>query len=303
MALRKRPIAFVHLMMLAVHLYVAAHAGEIRLVGSDLLGRELPVALHRYAAERAFSVAVTFDGSRPALEQLKSGRAQVGLVTLPDGEGPNEADFASRSIAWHRVVVLVASANPLDRATVGELAAVFGTGVGSGYNRWGDLGLGDDWSGSPISALAPMAGAGMTAEFFRHAVLGGHPLKSQVIRYASPADLVDRLTADRRVMALAGNRPKNSPEVKVLNLAVRTGEPAFPPTPDNIVSGDYPLRLPLRLVYRRDAESGLSGLLAWLWSDEVAEIFGRADLVPLPASARQQQAQMLEKNKEKKLRK
>ncbi len=277
--------------------FSASSAADVRMVGSDLLGRELLVAVQRFASQNGLALTVALDGSRPGLDQLKNGRAQIGLVTLPKGEFPDEAVFVSRTIAWHCALVLVSGGNPLERVTMGELAAVFGTGVGSGYNRWGDLGLTGDWSGSPITALAPAPGAGITTEFFRHAVLGGQPMKSQIIRYASSEEFEQRAAADRRVMALAGNRPKNLFEAKILSLAAGPNDPAFPPTPENIVSGDYPLRLGVRIVYRRDAESALTKLLAWLWSDEVAEILGRTDLVAEPASGRRQQAQLFEKNR------
>ncbi len=245
-------------------------------------------------------MTVTLDGSRPGLELLKSGRAQVGLLTSPSEVDADTAGFASLPIAWRRVVV-VSSANPLERLTLPELAAVFGTGVGSSYNRWGDLGLIEDWQGSPISAAAPAEGFGLTTAFFRQTVLSAHPLRARVARYGSVADLRQRVSADRRVLALASHWPKNSPEGKVLSLAVRADDPAYPPTPENISSGDYPLRMALRIVYRRDSEATVGRLLVWLWGDAVAQILERTDLVPLPISARRLQVQILEKNMQKKL--
>jgi phosphate transport system substrate-binding protein len=300
---RNGPGVFGNLLLLTVVWLAVARAGaaEVRLVGSDLLGHELLTAVHAFAGRGKLSLTVTLDGSRPGLELLKSGRAQVGLLTLPAEEEPEPAVFASLPIAWHRVVVVASSANPLERITLPELAAVFGSGVGSSYNRWGDLGLIEDWQGSPISAAAPADGFGLTTAFFRQTVLSAHPLRSTVARYVSVADLRQRVSADRRVLALASHWPKNSPEGKVLSLAVRADDPAYPPTPENISSGDYPLRMALRVVYRHDAEATLGRLLVWLWGDDVAQILERADLVPLPPSARRLQVQMLEKNMQKKL--
>jgi phosphate transport system substrate-binding protein len=52
--------------------------------------------------------------------------------------------------------------------------------------------------------------------------------------------------------------------VRLVRVAVRAGEPAFSPTPENLSSGDYPLALPLQIVFRREATARLRPLLKFL---------------------------------------
>ncbi len=273
----------------------AARAAELRIVGSDLLGTEFTKACYVFSIREAAPLAVVFDGSRPGLDQLKTGRADLALLTLPSADEPDAAVFASVPLAWHRIVVIVPAVIPFERVTFSELAAVFGVGVAVSHNRWGDLGLTGEWAGSPITPLAPAAGLGLTSEYFRHAVLGDGALKSQGGRYASVADLLQRLAGDSRAIALAASLPTGATGLKLLSVAPRSGDPAFSPTPENLHSGDYPLRLPLRIVFRHEATAKLLPLLRWLLSDTAAATLERAELVSVPASLRHQQVLALEK--------
>lgn len=270
-------------------------AAELRIVGSDLLGPEFTKACYVFSIREAAPLAVVFDGSRPGLDQLKTGQADLALLTLPPADEPDTVVFASIPLAWHRVVVIVPAAVALERVTLPELAAVFGAGVPVSHNRWGDLGLTGEWAGSPITPLAPTSRMGLTAESFRRAVLGDGVLKPQVGRYDSPADLLQRLAGDSRAIALAPSLPPGATGLKLVSVALRSSDPAFSPTPENLHSGDYPLRLPVSIVFRRDATAKLLPVLRWLLSDATATTLERAELVPVPASLRRQEVWALEK--------
>ena len=268
---------------------------DLRVVGSDLLGLDFSKALYAGAVAEGIPLAVALDGSRPGCNLLKAGRADLALLTLPAGEDPDPVLFASLPVAWHRVVVIVAAALPFDRVTFAQLAAVFGADVPLSYNRWGDLGLRGEWEGSPVTPLAAAQGVGLSVQLFQHAVLQDRPIKSQIGRYTSAADLAFRLDGDRRVLALAAALPPQAAGQKLLPVAVRTEDPAFSPTPENVQSGDYPLRLSLRVVFRRDAVARVLPVVRFVLSDDASRVLERAELVPVPASVRRQQVLALEK--------
>ena len=278
-------------------------AADVRIVGSDLLGLEFSQALYACAVGEEIALAVALDGSRPGFDELKANRADLALLTLPAGGEPDPAVFASLPLAWHRVVVIVAAATPLDRVTLAQLAAVFGADGPVAYNRWGDLGLGGEWSGRPLTPLVADPGRGLSTTLFQHTILQGRRLKSQVVCYTSAADLTFRLEGDRRGIALAAALPPQSVGLKLLPVAERAADPAFLPTPENLQSGDYPLRLAMRVVFRRDAPARVLPLVRYILSDDAARVLARADLVPVPASVRQEHARGLEKSERKNLRK
>jgi phosphate transport system substrate-binding protein len=281
---------------MAIGATIASARAEVRVVGSDLLGVEFSKALYDFAGRSSLTVALAFDGSRPALDELKAGRADLALLTLPAAEELAAPAFHSLPIAYHRVVILAPAACPLPQLTLDQVTGIFGAGGGAAViDRWGDLGLGGDWATAPVGVLAPEVGAGVVLEYFRHAVLRDRELRANAVRYRDPVALQRRFSGEARALALAAAPLAEPAPAKVVPLAARAGYPAFLPTPENLHSGDYPLRLPLRLVFRREITRELRSLLAFLLGDEAAAHFARAGVVPLPATARAQQLAAVQK--------
>jgi phosphate transport system substrate-binding protein len=279
--------------------FVALLAGvvaqaAVRMVGTDLLGIEATRALYEFAGRAEVPLALAFDGSRPALNQLKAGRADLALLVLTPDETPALEGFESIALAYHCVVVLAPSTVPLDQITLGQLRDVFGESGSNNLSRWGDLGVAGDLAAGAIGAHLPAVGQGIAVEFFRQTVLQDRSFKSSVMRYATTAELLPRLIGERRGLALAPVQP-NVPGVKMVRVASRAREPAFSPTPENLHSGDYPLALPLRLVFRRGSGQTLRPLLGFMFSDEFARVLEQAQLVPLAPAARHRQLAVLEK--------
>lgn len=274
---------------------LTASAADFQIVGTDLLGVGASQALYRFSAQAGLSLTLAFDGSRPGLGQLQAGRADVAVLILAPNETGTVAGFESVTLAYYCVAVIVPATVPLEHITVGQLRDVFGESGSKNLSRWGDLGVKGDLATSAIGTEVPAVGQGIAVDFFRQTVLQDRPFKSTVGRYATPAELALRLTGERRVLALAAGRGSNAPGGKVVRVAVRAGEPAFSPTPENLHSGDYPLALPLRVVFRRERARALRPVLRFLFSEEFAPVLEQAQIVPLAPAARQQQLAALEK--------
>ena len=276
------------MVVVVVFFSAAARAADIRIVGSDLLGLEFFKALYAFAGAESIPVALALDGSRTGLDQLKAGRAELALLTLPPGDDIDAAVFADVPLGWHCVVVVVPSAAPLHRVDFFQLAAIFGADRPVNYQRWGELGPVGEWAGSTIAPFAPAVGQNLTAEIFRDAVLRGKAIKAHVGRYTSSVDLSRQFGGESRGIALSPALAASAQGTRRLPVAVRANAPAYFPTPESLQSGDYPLRLPLRVVYRRHADGTVRPLLRFLFSDSVAQIFERAGIVPQPVAARRQ---------------
>ncbi|MDP3070770.1 MAG: hypothetical protein Q8N18_10800 [Opitutaceae bacterium] len=279
-------------LLVMVHL---TRAAELRIVGSDLLGLDFSKTIYGFGVREGVSIAVALDGSRPGFDELKAGRADLALLTLPPGDEPDPATFESLALAWHRVVVIVPVGAPLERVTFDQLRGIFSADAPLTFTRWSDLGLTGEWAEQLIAPLAPANGLGLAGEIVRHVALRGSAYRPQTLRYTSMSDLGQRLAGDTRSIALAATMPAGLSSHRVLPVAAQARDPGFLPTPENLHSGDYPLSLSLRIVFRRDGPAKLVPLIYFLLGDEVADAIQRTDIVPATQPVRRQQLLMLGK--------
>lgn len=285
------------LLLIAGCLLTGARAAELRVVGSDLLGLDFTRAFYAFSGAEGIKLALAFEGSRAGFEQVKSGRADLGLMVLPRPDAGGVADMRSVTVAHHQVVVLVSAACPLDRITLPQLAAIFGArDIAAKAMRWGDLGATGEWSDRAMVPVAPESGVGLTAEFFRSEVLRGGAWRTSVQRYTTKTELAAHGVGEGRAIALAATVPVGDPAVKVLAVALGAGAaaPAVRPTPESLVAGTYPLRVPVHVVYRVEKAAAIGRLLAFVFSAEAARSLERAEIVPLPAAARVEHLRMLQ---------
>jgi ABC-type phosphate transport system substrate-binding protein len=272
-----------------------ARQADLRIVGSDLFGTEFSKALYAAALDADLRIVVALDGSRPGLDELKSGRADVGLLALPDdGVGAlAAAGLDSVVVGYHRVVVLAPAGCTATRVTIAQLAAVFG-GDALTPVRWRELGATGDWADRPVVALAPEAGRGIAVECFRHVVLHDRPLKRSVVRYEPPLSVARWFDGGHETLAIAAEEPVDGVAVKVLPVAAENAGPAFAPTAENLQAGNYPLRAPVCLAFRRSVAPVSRPLLRFLFGDAATRLLSRAGVAPLPVAERARQAVAVE---------
>lgn len=265
-----------------------AAPGELRVVGTDLLGGGFAEAIKTYARNNELPLKLALEGSHAGLAQLESGAADFGLLVLPPGAEPPGTLFKSVPLGYHVVVLLVPASNPLPQITYRELGGVYGESESTSFTRWGELGLTGAWASRSIAPQAASAGTGLALELFRRVALSDGKLRSVVLLQETTDSLLRKLEADEGSIALAGRVTLASEKIRILPVAKADRDVAFGPTPENVHAGDYPLRLPLWLVVRRETGRTQLNFLRFLLSDDVAPLLERAGLVVVPLSARNQ---------------
>ena len=263
-------------------------AAALRLVGSDLLGAEFTAAVQEFAQRNEVPLSLALEGSRAGITQLESGGADFGLIILPPGEEPPGTPFKGIALAYHVVVVLVPESSPLAQITFRELGGIYGAAESASFTRWGELGLTGEWASRAIVPQAMSPGAELSLELFRRIVLGEGKLRGVVAVQSSAGALLRKLETDAGGIALIAARPADLKKIRVLPVTRADRDIAFSPTPENVHTGDYPLRLPVWLVVRREAAREQLNFLRFLLSDDVAPLLDRAGLVTLPLPARNQ---------------
>lgn len=275
---------------LLVALMVASTSrAELRVVGSDLLGKGFTAGLTAHSKRNDLGLVLNLTGSRAGLEQLQAGRADLALVMLPPGEKPPGAPFFSLPAAYHTAVVVVPSQLPLTQITFEQLNAIYGDDAQSGVKRWTDLGVAGGWAQRNILPNIPGPSGGLTYDLFRYTVLTAPVLRPTVGVQPGLPETLTRILGEEGGMAVMPLPPVNQTRLKTLLVAKAAQEVAFGPTPENIHSGDYPIRLPLYLVFRKDAAKRMQTTLRYLLSEDAVTLWEGAQLVPLPIQVRNQQ--------------
>lgn len=262
---------------------------EIRIVGSDLLGPGLAETMQAYARRNELGISLKLEGSYAGWRELQARHADIALLSFPPGEPLPQPPYHSMPLAYHTAVVLVPEVLPLAQISFGQLAGIFGATERSSLRRWGDLGLTGEWTARSISPRALAPKAGLALGIFRHGVIKAGELKPGVLEQDAIETLLRRLATEEGGIALAATVPPDGMHLKALYVAMDDQAVAYAPTPENVHRGDYPLRWPVYLVFRRADAPRLYDVLRHLLGGEVAQQLANAGLTPVPAPARNEQ--------------
>jgi phosphate transport system substrate-binding protein len=280
-----RPLSIFLLSALSV---LVGHA-EVRVVGSDMLGANFPDALRAYSQRNDLGVTLNLAGSRSGMEQLASGKADLVLACFAPSEKLPEAPFVAWPVAYHTAVVVVPAALPLSQISFDQLNMIYGDVAQSGLKRWNDLGVSGLWANRNILPNMLGQAGGLTCDLFRYTVLQVPSFRPTVGMQSSLAECLTRIRGEEGGMAILPVLPVGQTNLKTLLLAKGKQDVAFGPTPDNLYSGDYPIRLPVYLVFRREAAKQLQPVLRYLLGEDAVPLWEDAKLVPLPLRVRNQQ--------------
>ena len=271
----------------AVALGVSSLAGQtIRVAGSDQLGESFARALAEFARQNEVTLQLDLQGTRPGVDALKERRADLGLFLVPPGEAPPAEALVSKVIAYHVAVVVVPDASPLRQITVPQLRGIFGLSAGEAFARWGEVNLSGEWTSRPIILQALSPKRSLTFPLFQRVILEGGAPKAGLERFAAQAEFDARLATTVNAIGVTGMGASPVAGQRALAIAVSATSAAYLPTPENLHSGGYLLRLPLYVCFRRETAQALQPLLKFLLSDEGLASLAPAQFVGLPLSVR-----------------
>ena len=266
----------------------SVHA-QVRVVGCDLLGKEFFSELTAYSLRNDLDVQLDLTGSSTGMGQLKMGAADLGLIIFAMDDKKPEDQFMVVPVAYQTAVVVVPATLPLNQISYDQLSAIYGDQADSTIKRWGDLSVTGEWANRSILPNITGPGGGLSFDLFRYTVLRSPSLKPLVARQDSTDATLQRILGDEGGIAVMAMLPEKQIRLKALAVARKTNDVAFGPTSENIQSGDYPIRLPVYLVFKKSSAKHIQLVLRYLLSEEAVSLWKKAGLVPLPIQARNQQ--------------
>ncbi|HEY0864775.1 MAG TPA: substrate-binding domain-containing protein [Lacunisphaera sp.] len=245
-------------------------AAEIRVVGSDLLGEGFARAVAEFARQEDMVVKLDLRGTRPGVDALEAGRADVGLFLLPAAETPPAGAVVSRTMGYQVTVIAVPATAPLTQITVAQLRRIYGE---AGQKER-----------TPF-AVSPQAG--LAWPLFQRIILQDAAPNAVLAFSPSGTALAQSLLATENSIGVTGSAAVGE-GLRVLAVASGPAEPACLPSPENVHAGAYPLRLVLYVSFLRTKAPALQRFLKFLLSDETAAALTPADFIPLPVGVRNQ---------------
>ncbi len=276
----------------AASLFVSSLVGAeaIRLAGSDLLDDALRPNLSEFARQNDLTLAFDLRGSRLGMEALQAGKADLGLLVFAAQDPKPGPEFSSAIFGYLTTVVVVPADLSLTQISFPQLAGVFGANELNNYKRWSEVGALGLWAPRAISPMALRRSAGLSLDLFRYNVLKTPDLKPTIALLDTPEEVYARLTGEEGGIALLPAPPPAGSKLKVLLVSkgTRAGDVAYPPTSENLHTGDYPLRLPVHLVFRKGEASKIVRVAKHLLAEETIPALQAAGVVPLPVQARNQ---------------
>jgi phosphate transport system substrate-binding protein len=243
---------------------------ELALVGADVMD-EISLGWAKLFRQAYPRLSVTIEAKAsgtggPALTDGRAHLAPVGRELLPAEEKGFVNKFGYKPLAIRVAtgsvgslgktatsVVLVDKDNPIEGLTLAQVDAIYSKTRKRGHAdiaTWSDLGLGGDWAKRPIHlyGLKPVNGI---EQFLKANVLLGGEYKDN-IEFVKGRGFTHAFTVAAEDMAahpggltyaLLANV---TPNVKVVPLAAKEGEPFLMPTVESVYAHSYPLS---RYVY------------------------------------------------------
>lgn len=288
--------------------HVDGVAGNLPSVGSDTLANLMTLWAEAFKREYPnVTVQIQAGGSSMAPPALIEGTSRIGPMSRKMKAG-EEAAFEARyghkpgavRVAADVLAVFVNRDNPIAGMTIPQVDAVFSSTRKCGYpaavTQWGQLGLTGAWKNRPIQRYGRDSASGTYGYFKENAMCEGD-YRTTVNEQPGSASVVQAVTRSLNGIGYAGIGYVTS-GVRVIPLAGKAGDKFVEVTPDNVITGSYPLARFLYVYFNKHPNGPLPLLekefLTLVLSKTGQQIVAKDGYIPLPAGIVKEELAKLE---------
>jgi phosphate transport system substrate-binding protein len=275
---------------------VSGISGSANSIGSDTMNNLMTLWLEGFRKYYPnVTIQVEGKGSSTAPPALIEGTAQFGPMSRP--MKASEIDKFEKHFGYPPTVlrtsldalaVFVNKDNPIKGLTLQQVDAIFSKTRRGEYQediaRWGQLGLDGDWKSAAFSLYGRNSASGTYGFFKDHALFKGD-FKDEVKEQPGSASVVQGVAEDRYSIGYSGIGYRTS-GVRVVPLALETGEPFREGTIENVIDGSYPLGRFLYLYINKAPNKPLDPLVRefckFIFSEEGQAIVVKDGYMPVP---------------------
>ncbi len=248
--------------------------------GSDTLLSVAQAWAEAYGTvDTSVAVAVTGGGSGTGISALLNGTVDIANSSR-EISAKERAEAEKRGVAPKELVVgfdalavFVHLNNPLKSVSLAQLAGIYGDG--GPLVRWSQLGVTVPGCPSDQIILVSRQNNSGTFQYFAEAVLQKNDFKLGSRDMHGSKDVVDLVAHTPCAIGYSG-LAYNVPEVAMLCVSKKEGEPCVPPNLANARNQSYPIARPLFMYTDGEPKPHAKAYLEWIMSDAgQCVIFGK----------------------------
>jgi phosphate transport system substrate-binding protein len=276
-------------------------SGTLSSVGSDTLANLMTLWAEEF--KRLYpnvTVQIQAAGSATAPPALTEGTATLGPMSrmmkseeVEAFEGKYGYKPTAIPVAIDALAVFVHKDNPITSISIPQVDAIYSATRACGHDndisQWSGLGLSGDLGNQRIQMFGRNSVSG-TYGYFKEFALCKGDYKSNVNEQPGSASVVQGVTKSLNSIGYSGIGYKTA-SVKALPLSRKDGGEAIEPTPENAISGKYPLARYLYVYVNKHPNESLAPLekefMKMVLSKTGQEIVVKDGYVPLPAKVAQ----------------
>ena len=272
-------------------------SGNLSSVGSDTLANLMTLWAEEY--KRFYpnvNIQIQAAGSSTAPPALTEGTSNLGPMSrkMKDKELASfEKKFGYKPtaipVAIDALAVYVHKDNPISGMTISDVDAIFSNtrkcGGDNDLSTWGDLGLEGNWARRDIQLFGRNSVSGTYGYFKKKALCKGD-FKATVNEQPGSASVVQSVSTSLNGIGYSGIGYKTS-GVKAVPISKKIDGDKVDATPENAVSGDYPLARFLYVYVNKAPGKPLSPLesefFRMVLSTQGQKVVVKDGYIPLPS--------------------
>ncbi len=272
-------------------------SGNLSSVGSDTLANLMTLWAEEYKKLYPnVNIQIQAAGSSTAPPALTEGTSNLGPMSRKMKDKERDA-FEKKygykptaiPVAIDALAVYVNKENPVKGLSIPQVDAIFSSTRKCGYNEdinnWGQVGLEGSWADKQIQIYGRNSVSGTYGYFKKKALCKGD-YKSNVNEQPGSASVVQSVTSSLNGIGYSGIGYKTS-GVKAVPLTKKPGGDFIEATPENAVSGKYPLARFLYVYVNKQPNKPLQPLekefIKMVLSKTGQQIVIKDGYIPLPA--------------------
>ena len=261
-------------------------AQTIRVVGSDDVAKALQ--LNESGGDRvgSYDVQYRMTGSLLGLLKLREGLAEVAFVMQNPNEEQAFEDLQLIPLGFWGLYIAVQEENPLTEIKVEDLTEILRKTRDGLKSEWGTLLPSEPkWTNRLIFVTFDVEETDpsfpiLLNQFFHNEV----PEK-----YDSMGERIeDPYLASAANLLIMSHLPDSTRGLRSLAWIAKEENVGYPPSPQSLFYGDYPLRTPLYLAVAKKEDPKVKAFLEEFFSSSSLEILEKSGLVPVPENVLKQ---------------